>query len=514
LELSFREIKHPFIILFFIFFINAVKSNATNIIVDGYMDKISYDPGNVANVFIKATSIFTKQKLYLYTVNNVIVDSVTVKLAPQKISKVYSIAPWKYGYGYVVSFTYTIPHDLKSGMYNWGGKIFFIVKSAAKNADITIIYPSNTEAAYNEAGGKSLYPFNSTDLTKSCQVSFLRPLSFYTINQVKILSDGIMKWLNTLNGYSVQYVCDQDMDDFSEIKNSKIIVVIGHSEYWTREARLNFDRFVNGGKDAIILSGNTMWWQVRYEGANSHLVCIKNGPLDHIEAPLLKTVNWPDVSLNYPVLNSIGVDFIHGALTKLSPHGWYGYKIMLPHSPLLAGTGLNFNDTLSCKSSEYDGTLFSGFNKQGDPILDTTALGFSKIELIGYDWGIRPKDTTQKKGYGTFIAFKKNISSGNVINTGMNNWCALYQAPGWSGGFGGADSGKIKQITLNMFDLLLAHKNIYTTPIYTTPVEIGYLARIEYTIANALEKLEYHILLFLLPNGMGSLFFYPILQWL
>ena len=107
-------------------------------------------------------------------------------------------------------------------------------------------------------------------------------------------------------------ICDQDMDDYSEIQNSKILVVIGHSEYWTKAARLNFDQFVNSGKDAVILSGNTMWWQVRYNADKTKMICYKDEISDTISDPLLKTIAWPYPSLNYSVLTSIGADWPRG----------------------------------------------------------------------------------------------------------------------------------------------------------------------------------------------------------
>ncbi len=53
-----------------------------------------------------------------------------------------------------------------------------------------------------------------------------------------------------------------DLEDYSEIAGAKVVVIIGHSEYWTRRARENFDRYVLEGGNALVLSGNTMWWQV------------------------------------------------------------------------------------------------------------------------------------------------------------------------------------------------------------------------------------------------------------
>ena len=459
-----------FLFLFLLFLLSNIKKcakekkeihpdNSTHYIADGYMNKFSYSPGDTALIFINSAWASAENvKLYVYDVNHFIVDSLIVSLYPQTIKNTY---PWKDGFGYSPSFGYVIPYGLKSGMYNWENKIFFIVKHETKNADITIIYPSNTETAYNYSGGKSLYNFSSSNHTMSTAVSFQRP---YVTTHYKLFADGIMEWLNTLHGYSVQYVCDQDMDDYNEIKNTKIIVVIGHSEYWTRNARLNFDQFVDSGHDAIILSGNTMWWQARYSKDKTQLICYKGSLYDSISDPLLTTVNWSDTLLHYPILNSIGADCIHGVDNNFSFLGWKGYKIMSPNSPLLMGTNLNYNDILSCPTQESDGTLISGFDSQNNPFIDTSSLGFCKMELIGYDWGQNPVIATDK-GYGTFIAFKKSPFSGNVINTASNHWCykegdTLHSQ---QGGFVGVDANKIKQITLNMFNLLLAHNNIYST---------------------------------------------------
>lgn len=462
-----NKIFSKVLLVFFVLIIGST-GNASNYISDGYMDKISYSPGDTGRIFINARSITTNAKLYLHNVNNIVVDSVITNLSPQNINAANIAAPWQKGFGYLVSFKYIIKNNLPSGIYNWEGKIFFIIKNANKNADITIIYPSNTEAAYNNAGGKSFYIKSSTHNKPGDTLSFLRPLTAVGLSVDRMYSDPIMKWLNTITGYSIQVICDQDLDDYTEIQNSKIVCVVGHSEYWTRAARTNFDQFVNSGKDAIVLSGNTMWWQVRYDSTDkTRIICYKS-LADPISNPLLKTIQWTDPSLNYSILSSIGVDWLHGAFpasTKPGAYlGWGGYKIMIPNSPILAGTGLNFKDTLSCKTREYDGTLINGVNEQGDPILDTTTLGFCKIELIGYDTGEEGLQSTNVKGYGTFIAFKKTPTSGNIINVGSTQWCADNFAIGYPGGFGGKDSRKIKQIVLNMFDLLLTKSNIYSAP--------------------------------------------------
>jgi hypothetical protein len=438
---------------------------STVYIADGYMDKLSYLPGDTATVYISAAIFANPYLVYLYSVNDEKVDSVETIIFSQGVT---TPKPWMNGFGYQPTFQYVIP-TLPSGVYYWdqSRKIFFIVKDPLKNRDITIVYQTNTEAAYNNSGGKSLYDFNShispTDTLRSYVVSFQRPLSEWIIVNVRSYCEAFLQWFWKL-GYSVQMISDLDLEHYDEIENSKILIVPGHSEYWSRQARLNFDQFVNSGKDAMVLSGNTMWWQVRYKSNNTKLICYKDAAKDTNPDPLLQTINWPDPLLNYPVLNSIGADFVHGAYGMKPVHGWYGYKVTRPGSPLLEGTNLQLNDTIACQSQEYDGTIWAD-TTGNNFIADTSALGFCKLELIGYDEGKSIYGYGPQKSFGTFVAFQKTMASGKIINTGFTNWCSKNGQEGAIGGFGGKDSLIIKQITLNMVNKLLAGDPVFTTPV-------------------------------------------------
>ncbi|HTL80166.1 MAG TPA: T9SS type A sorting domain-containing protein [Bacteroidia bacterium] len=434
------------------------KVSAT-VINDGYTDMRSYDPGDTVKIYINALGIFNNTKIYLLDIENARKDSIITSVIPQNIA---GLTPWEDGFGYGVTATYIIPSFLHSGIYSWDNKIFFIIKSATKNAAITILYPTNTEEAYNYAGTKSLYDYNSTN-GRAHIVSFQRGFNSWMINTVKAFTTPFIQWLYTLPNYDVQMIADMDMDDYSEFSHSQILLVAGHSEYWTKQARINFDQFVDSGKQAIVLSGNTMWWQVRYSDDKTQLICYKDSALDPEDDPLEKTINWPDASLQYSVLKSIGVDWIHGAYANKPYHGYYGFKITAPSSPLLQGTNLTLHDTLTCQANEDDATLFYGFDQNGEPLVDTTSLGFCKLEMIGYDWGesIYYPNNPQR-GYGTFIAFRRSPLSGNIINVANSNWCGNVNAGSSQGGFSSRDSLQIKQITLNMLDLLLANADIYS----------------------------------------------------
>jgi hypothetical protein len=228
------------------------------------------------------------------------------------------------------------------------------------------------------------------------------------------------------------------------LNQTKLLIVVGHSEYWSREARIAFDRFVDAGGHALILSGNTMWWQIRYSSDGERLVCYKSLSSDPIADPQLKTVQWPTTSLGYPVVSSIGADFTKGGYGLKNDRGWNGMKVVNPLSPIFKGVQISYGDVLEMPTTEYDGAPIASVAPDGSPILDRAALGFYRADLIGYDIGYRFHDT-----FATWITFQKTPRSGIVINCAATGWCAET-------GMGGVDRSKLQTITKNMIDLLLA----------------------------------------------------------
>jgi hypothetical protein len=339
--------------------------------------------------------------------------------------------PFENGYGYRVTKKIKVP-ELRSGIYLWENQVPLIVKS--RNAKITVVYPSNTNNAYCNAGGKSLYGFNSSENTGAQKVSFLRPMF------LPRHAEAFFRWIDQQPIENIGYISDLDLEDYHTIKKSSLLVIAGHSEYWTLQARKNFDRFVNEGKNAMILSGNTMWWQVRYNKTKDQLICYRNVKDDPIKSAKLKTITWCEPSLGYPIYSSTGTDFQNAGYGLKKDNGWDGYKITT-NSPLLAGTSLKQNDVLSLPSDEVDGAPLLAM-EDGAPVIDRQKLAFAKVELVGYDLVSRGG----KSGVATWIVFKASSSSGIVINTASTDWCS-------SRGIGG--NPDIQIITLNMIKKLL-----------------------------------------------------------
>ena len=46
------------------------------------------------------------------------------------------------------------------------------------------------------------------------------------------------------------------------LSNYRLLVSVGHDEYWSEEMRDNVEAFLENGGNAAFLSGNTCWWAV------------------------------------------------------------------------------------------------------------------------------------------------------------------------------------------------------------------------------------------------------------
>jgi hypothetical protein len=410
---------------------------------DGYADQQSYRPGDPVTLFLSTASPQSGKYLHLSDYTGRQWLEFTADLFTQSAA---GPKPWETGFGYRASTSFSMP-DLPSGVYKVDRFIPLIVKTApAQQADVVILYPTNTVAAYNTAGGKSMY--SSPDPAPI--VSFHRPTGY--TNQSAYV-DSFLTWFEDLNlSYSFRYLADIDLEDYNEISGAKLLVVIGHSEYWTRTAREHFDQFVLSGGNALLLSGNNMWWQVRYSDDRTQMICYKRVP-DPITDPLLRTINWPNPLLKYPVVPSIGGDFLHGGFN--GP----GFYVLSPNSPVFQGLAVQKGDLIAMQTTEYDGApLLNNPVTLGEPQLNLSALGAYRAEIIGYApcYGNEAAEVGPGLGdrVGTWIASQRTATSGVVIDGGSTNWCS-------NTGVGGADGERIRKIILNMIEILANNQAVF-----------------------------------------------------
>ncbi|MGO4292737.1 N,N-dimethylformamidase beta subunit family domain-containing protein [Chitinophaga sp. RAB17] len=408
--------------------IDALDSKA---IQNGYPDKQSYKVGDSVSLYLSSDKSYTDNKIAIYDVNGVRQFDVPFKKIGHQEPQ--GEIPSQDGYQYSNPVRFEVP-TLKSGIYLVANRIPIVIKDNTGSVDFTVVYPSNTENAYCESGRRSLY--TKPNLKK---VSFLRPIP------LSIYADGFLKWVNKQR-YSYNLIADVDLEDYSNIKG-KILIIIGHSEYWTRTARRNFDKWVDEGNHALILSGNTMWWQISYNNKKNQVICYRG-----VEEPSgpdsLRNVVWTNALLKYHTNQSIGCNFDLGGYGNSGQNdGWKGFKITNPSSPLFAGLSIKKGDIINCPTVEYDGAPLESFDKEGFPVIDNKVLKFNKVELLAFDYGFRVFKTT-----ATAMIFKKKRNSGIIVNFPTTNWCS---AKSFSG-------SQIPKITGNAIDGLLTEKNLFS----------------------------------------------------
>jgi len=83
------------------------------------------------------------------------------------------------------------------------------------------------------------------------------------------------QWLKD-RGYRFDALSDLDLHQNPDaLAGAKVLFIVGHSEYWTREAMQRVREFLDRGGAVVCLSGNTMYWRVSQSDDGSILECRK-----------------------------------------------------------------------------------------------------------------------------------------------------------------------------------------------------------------------------------------------
>lgn len=387
----------------------------------GYLNRFSFGAGDTLKFFINATKN-DSGSLGIYDVNGKLVDYLTDNIE-QQTARSNNLS--EEGYKYSKYITYYLPVDIPTGMYFLAKKIPFIVKNVSETkGNIVMVHPSNTDNGYNSIGGKSYYLPSSANRARV--LSKARPWAFPQQGNLT----QFYKWIRK-QPFQIDYISDEDLENFDNIKSYSLVLIVGHSEYWTRKARENFDKFVDSGKNALLLTGNTMYWQVRYDSKDPSLqICHKYDALttDPINNVLLKTASWEEPKLNYPQLNTIGLSYYaYGGFSK-HEDGFKGYKITKPSSYIFNSTNLSFGDIVKFIGWEYDGgPIVMEPSKLYPNVLIPRYVNdktrFQRVEVLAYDLAV-PDNGGKDLHNGLLLALQKSNTSGVILNIGASHWCA------------------------------------------------------------------------------------------
>jgi hypothetical protein len=359
------------------------------------------------------------------------------------------------GCGWDEGYTWEVPSNIQSGPYiasftdhasieeSNPNQVLFFVKPSNPGVNASILFMSavNTAQAYNGAGGKSLYDHNSNG-QRSYKVSFNRPMLSNDFFRWEL---SFIKWLFDQD-YSVEFCTNVDIHSASDsnfLNNYKLLLSVGHDEYWSWEMRDNVENFVSQGGNVAFFTANTCWWQVRYEPQedidNRLLVCYKEqyddvthtynpneDPYLELSYPDIRktTSNWRRPPADRPENDMTGEGFIFGAFNP-EPKPDAEYEVILNKHWLFKGTGLVYQNTfgLYTESIEYqtigyetDGVEFTS----SDPLfpLVTGAENIPKDFMI-----LASSHLTgwEQSGWAIMGIFRKP-GGGFVFNGGSTDW--------------------------------------------------------------------------------------------
>lgn len=378
-------------------------------------------PGETVHFALAAADRATRA-LTMHAANGEVVHSFgAVKFGAQDFM---TDSPWLDGAGFAPTVSWTIPLHLPSGVYFLNGlpDLFVIAREplqsrriapAAHSLSTAVLIPTNTINAYSTTAGRSAYGTEQ----RVPELSFLRPFNAsIRQNWLRTLS-----WLHGESLFGVpRHLADSDLDDSRALDGVQLLIVIGHSEYWTRKAREVFDQFVSRGGHVIVASGNAMWWQVRYADKGQRMVCYKDYDprfgKDPETNPLLVTTGWSSAALKYSITGSIGGDFTHGGYGSkragLKVAG-QGLRVVSARHPLFAGQALSHCEELDFGGvDEYDGAPIKGLDAQGRPVAAATH-GDSRLEIVAYEW-------TKRRGVtlATAHLFQAQNNGGVIFHLG------------------------------------------------------------------------------------------------
>jgi hypothetical protein len=219
------------------------------------------------------------------------------------------------------SLTLEVPFSWPSGYYAASfptalgmRHLTFVVRAAfpANRSPIVVVSPTHTYQAYNDFGGKSAYP--AEELDRVTYLSFDRPYAMENgLGRFPLWEKNFVDWM-TQTERPFEVVTDTDLEDPATLLAYRVVVLVGHSEYWTAKARAHLEQFSARGGHLAVFGGNTMWWQVRLEDSNRKLVAFKGAPYDPAVGSNdnLVTTNWYQHPVNLPENRVIGASFRNG----------------------------------------------------------------------------------------------------------------------------------------------------------------------------------------------------------
>jgi hypothetical protein len=349
--------------------------------------------------------------------------------------------------------------------------VLFVVRGNGRGK---LLYklPLTTYHAYNCTGGACFYwnPPRSQD-PPGAKLSFHRPgggiggetwgaLDHYDMSSPRqTFAHWDARFINWLlqHGYEPEFCIDLDIhDDPCLLDRYRLVVSVGHDEYWSEPTRNHIEAFIGQGGNAAFFGANLCWWRIHIINDGAGMVCHQGGPkgaFDHW---------WPQTGVGRPEDALTGMSYRHGGGWWDGPRESNGYIVQDARHWVFAGTGLQRGEIFGKDTSpplvgyECDGAPLEAFdaatgiatlsreaNASGTPEnFELLAVG-----LLGDHWQERPPREKHRANEGIHAATMGMYQrKGTVFNAGTVDWAQVL---------GSGQDVRVDAITRNVIERLL-----------------------------------------------------------
>jgi hypothetical protein len=244
-----------------------------------------------------------------------------------------------------------------------------------------------------------------------------------------------IRWL-AREGIDVEFCSDRDLHADGVLPSYRLVLSVGHDEYWSEATRNAVEAHVAHGGNAAFFGANVCWWRIHYVDDGTAMVCHQGGPQGALDQW------WAPTGARRPEDALTGVSYRHGG-------GWWdgarrtrGFIVQQPEHWIFAGTGLRCGDAFGAETMpplvgyECDGAPLASFDATtgiATPASDAERCGtpaelrILAVAPLDAAWQELPPREGAAAGEGihsaTIGVFTRG--AGTTFTTGTTDWAML-----------------------------------------------------------------------------------------
>ena len=253
-------------------------------VVEGYTDQLSYAPGDEVKLHVSSAGPVALEATRIGKKFSPITQSGVFSPGRHAIPKDAS----SHGCRWPVGHSFRLPPDTPSGYYAIDS---FGARAMVTGPSVRAL-PSSSSARRSRArtrrSSSNSRPTPTTP-TRTGAATACTPTTAGTRSRAaacrstgrsrsqfaQLGSSRSSQWAEA-NGYALDYCVNSDLEFHPELlKHYKLVLSVGHDEYWSAPMRDNLEKFIGDGGNVAFFSGNTCCWQVRSEENGRALACWK-----------------------------------------------------------------------------------------------------------------------------------------------------------------------------------------------------------------------------------------------